>query len=240
MKGRFAMTALLAAVLAPAALAAQGIFEGVVTMRTSVSGHPGAEMKYYQKGSKVRHEASGGGQQGVSIFNGATGESIMIMPAMKQYMVVNMNDMMKQMPPGAQRNQDLSKMKVTPTGRSEVVAGIKCDHYTFSDVAQPNAPPMDVCGAAGMGFMGAGSRGMGSVPSTASLARSTNPQLAALARRGFFPLKMTMKAPDGSTMTWEVTKIERRALDASLFAPPPGYTKMNMPAMPGMGGMPKR
>ena len=240
MKERLATVAgLLAALLGPAALRAQGTFEGVVTMHFSVTGGASgpAEMKYYQKGSSVRSEMSLGGQSTASIVNSGTGESIVLMPATKQYMVMNLKQMAAQMPAGPQRARDLSTMSVKATGRRETIAGVPCEHYLFSDAANPGGP-IDICGAAGMGFMGGGN-GMSTL-STASIASATNPQLAALARRGFFPLKMTMSAPPGgSVSTWEVTRIERRALDTSLFTPPAGYTKITMPAMPGMPGMPK-
>ncbi len=233
------MAALVAAALAPVGLRAQGTFEGVVTYRATMAGAPASEMKYYQKGSKMRQEATMGGRSSASIMNTASGETIVLMPEMKQYMVMNLNDMAKQMPPGAQRAPDLSKMKVTATGRRETIAGTPCEHYLFADASTPGAGTTDICGAAGMGFMGGANKGMGAMPSTAGFAGAANPQLAALARRGFFPLKMTTTGPDGSTMTWQVTRIERRALDASLFAPPAGWTRMTMPMMPGMPGMPK-
>jgi len=56
--------------------------------------------------------------------------------------------------------------------------------------------------------------------------------LSAAAAGGFFPLKWT-----GTHDSWVATKIERKTLDPSLFAPPPGYTQMQMPA--GMSGAQK-
>ncbi len=235
MTHRFAALAgLVLAALAPAMLRAQGSFEGVLTIRATMPGGMASEMKYYQKGAKIRQESAMGGQTSVSIMNGATGETIVVMPAARQYMIVNVNDMARQMPAGPQRPPDLSKMKVTATGRRETIAGAACEHYLFADAGTPAGGTTDICGAAGMGFMGAGNKGLGAMPSTAGLSRARNPQIAALARRGFFPLKMTMTGPDGGTMTWQVIRIERRTLDAALFAPPAGFTKMTLPAMPGM------
>ena len=236
MTHRFAaMAGLVVVALAPATLHAQGSFEGVVTIRASMGSGAPAEMKYFQKGSKLRHESAMGGQSSVSIINVATGETILLMPATRQYMVMNVNDMARQMPAGAQAPPDLSQMKVTATGRRETIAGVQCEHYLFSDASSSGTT--DICGAAGMGFMGAG-KGMRTMPSTAAFARASNPQLAALARNGFFPLKMTMTASGGVAASWQVTRCERRTLGASLFAPPSSYTKMTMPAMPGMPRMP--
>ncbi len=230
-----ALAGLVVAALAPTILHAQGSFEGVITSRATMAGGTPTEMKYYQKGPRMRQESTMGGQASASIVNTSTGETILLMPATRQYMVMNLNDMARQMPAGPQRPPDLSKMKVTATGRRETIAGVPCEHYLFSDATSSGTT--DICGAAGMGFMGSGSGGMGAIPSTTGFARASNPQLAALARRGFFPLKTTVTAPDGSTMTWQVTRIERRTLETSLFAPPAGWTRMSMPAMPAM---PKR
>ena len=42
-----------------------------------------------------------------------------------------------------------------------------------------------------------------------------------------FPLKVSQN----NATVMEVTKIERKSLDASLFAPPEGFQKMSMPGM---------
>jgi hypothetical protein len=211
----------------------------MVAYRVERPGGGTSEMRYFQKGDRIRNEMQAGPQATATIFNGATGESIMLMPARKQYMVMNVNQMSKQMGPAAAgraaQQADLSRMSVRSTGRRETIAGVECEHVIFSDTQGGST---DICGASGMGFMGAG-KGMGSGPSTASLMGSKNPQMVALTRRGFFPLKMTMTGRGGS-LTWVATKVDRRRLDASLFGPPAGYTKFAMPTMPpGVPPMPQ-
>ena len=234
-----AMAAVALLVLGPGGVRAQGTFEGMVAYRINQPGGGTSEMRYFQKGERIRHEMQAGPQTTATIFNGATGESMMLIPARKQYMVMNVNEMSKQMGPAAAARSgaqtDFSRMSVRSTGRRETIAGVVCEHVIFSD---SRGGSTDICGASGMGFMGAG-KGMGSGPSTASLMGSKNPQMVALTRRGFFPLKMTMTGPNGS-LTWVVTKVDRRRLDDSLFGPPAGYTKFAMPTMPpGMPNLPQ-
>lgn len=228
------MGACLAVALAPAAVRAQGTFEGMVAYRMSQPGGGSAEMRYFQKGSKVRQEIDMGGMTTVSIFDATTGESIMLIPGQKQYMAMNLKDMAKMGGAAAQAPPaDFSRVKVTATGRRETIAGIACEHYVFASGAAVSGQASDICGAAGMGFMGGGGQGAGALPATAGLAKATNAQLAALGRRGFFPLKMSAGGSAGG-VSMEATRVERRRLDASLFVPPSAYTKMMMPSLPPM------
>src|SRR5262249_11965875 len=107
------------------------------------------------------------------------------------------------------------------------------DHYLFQNTEKPDSKPIDMCGATGLGFMGmAGEAANSMMPSTIALLRSPNPELARIARQGFFPLKMTFPGERGDVV-WTVTSIDRRRPDAALFQPPAGYTELKVP---GMGG----
>ena len=181
------------------------------------------------------------GHSGAMIFDGNTGNMISIMPEQKKYLVMNMRTAsgpMRQLGEamggrGGSKAPDFSKVKVTVTGQREVIAGVPCQHYLFQSTEHPDDPPMDMCGATGLGFMGMAGQTGSMMPSTAALLRSQNPQLAKLARQGFFPLKMTFaerEHPDRKSV-WLVTQIDRRRPAASLFAPPAGYTEMVIPRM---------
>ena len=91
---------------------------------------------------------------------------------------------------------------------------------------------MDLCGAPGMGFMGMAGQAGSMMPSTIALLSSQNPDLARLARQGFFPLKMTFPGENGDGV-WTVTSIDRRRPEAALFQPPADYSELKIP---GMGG----
>jgi len=248
MRSTLACGALVAALLgppappAPPAAGAQGSFEGLVVYKVSNADGKSGLMRYYQLGNRTRQEFEMNDVAAVSIFDGTTGDIITLVPQQKQYLVMNMKQLGQQMGDMAKALQgqksttgDLSKMKVTATGQSETIAGISCAHYLFASSDEGGRGPVDVCGATGMGFMGVGDQASSAMPSTAGLLHSSNPELARMARGGFFPLKITTPEGAGSrSAVFEATQVDRHRPDAALFKPPAGYTKLTLPAMPGM------
>lgn len=237
------MVALLAGTLAGPA-AAQGAFEGLLVGTMTTPEGKSMPFRYYQLGSRIRQEYTIEGHTMSTIYDGTSGDMIMIIPQQKKYTVMNMRQMGaagRQMAEGLSGKRgggdspDFSKMKVTATGRRETIAGITCEHYLFQNTDTPNHKPMDMCGAPGMGFMGmAGETGSSMMPSTIALLRSQNPALARIARQGFFPLKMTFSGDKGDAV-WTAVSVDRRRPDAALFQPPAGYTQLQVA---GMGGKP--
>ena len=238
------MVPVLAATFAAAAVA-QGTFEGLVVGAMTTPEGKSMPFRYYQLGSRIRNEYGIEGHTMASIYDGTTGDMIMIMPQQKKYTVMNMRSAsgtarqlaqgMSGQRGGADGAPDFSKMKVTATGRRETIAGISCEHYLFQNTEKPEAKPMDMCGATGMGFMGMAGEAGSMMPSTIALLRSQNPELARIARQGFFPLKMTFSGEHGDAV-WTATSIDRRRPDAALFQPPAGYSEMVIPRMPGLPG----
>ncbi|HVT39692.1 MAG TPA: DUF4412 domain-containing protein [Gemmatimonadaceae bacterium] len=220
--------------------AAQGSFEGTITYSLTGIGNAPATITYSQKGGKLRQDISmSGAPPMVSIHDNESGEGITLMPQMKKYMVINyktMSEQMKQMAGsmsgGTKPPIDFAKMKVTPTGKHESVAGVGCDHYTFAAADSKDDTQVDICGATGMGFFAMTGDVISSSASTAALMKAENPQLARLAANGFFALKMSVNSK-GKPVTWEATHIEKRSLDNSLFKPPSDYTPFTIPGMPG-------
>jgi len=217
--------------------AAQGSFEGTVTLTVTQPGGQTHQMTYYQLGSRVRHETEANGVTMATIVDGSTGDAMTLMPQQKQYLVFNLKTMGTQMARLGQGMSgtagpmpDFSKVKVTATGQRETVAGIACTHYLFESTEVDTHGQADICGASGMGFLSVpGGAGLSSL----ATASASNPRLAELARQGFFPLKMTITDPHGQQTVWQVTQIDRTRPDAALFVPPPGYTKFSLPTMPG-------
>jgi len=242
MRCSLACGALVAALLGLPAAAAQGSFDGLVVYKVSDADGKSGLMRYYQLGNRTRQEFEMNGVAAVSIFDGTTGDILTLMPQHKQYLVMNMKQLGPHMGQMAQALQgqkgatgDLSKMKVTATGKSETIAGISCEHFLFASTDEGSHGPVDVCGATGMGFMGVGDQASSAMPSTAGLLHSSNPDLARLARAGFFPLKITTpEGAGGKSAVFEATQVDRQRPDAALFQPPAGYTKLTLPAMPGM------
>ena len=218
--------------------AAQGTFEGVVTYNMQTQEGKNGTLRYYESGGRTRQEFATGAQMMASITDHATGDMTLLLPARKQYMVINLKSAMGPMAqmaqgmaggPGAggRKAPDLSKLRVTATGH-ETVAGVECDDYHFAGTDPSDHQTVDVCGAKGMGFLGQGYM----MPSTATLLGSGHPELASLAHDGFFPLKVKVTNGDRVT-TLEATAVSRDKPDASLFAPPADYSKLSLPGMTG-------
>lgn|SRR5574341_1012435 len=244
----FAMAGAVIGALGAVPAAAQGTFEGMVTYKMTMPEGKTAVMRYYQLGSRLRQEYDMQGQTAATITDGTTGDMITLMPQQKKYLVMNLKESAKALGPMAralggnkqQPSADLSKLKITATGRRETIAGISCEHYLMVYAEKQNTPPVDMCVATGMGFMGSpyqggaamGAAGMAGspMPSTAAMLKAANPEFARLMRQGFFPLKTTM-SDGGKQVVMEATAIDRRRPAASLFAPPPDYTKLDIAGM---------
>jgi len=189
-----AVLALAAAVAVPAALHAQKSFEGVVTMRmTDPESRKSSEMQYSVRGRKLRLDIVG--EQGTVgvIMDVETSKATMLMPQARSYMEMDV-------PSSAEAE---AKAKVTRTGRRDRVAGHDCEIITVVDERKNES---EICGATDMGRFVMAGRGA----ETPAWARGME---------NFFPLRVSTKA--GPVM--EVTRVEPRTLDASLFAVPAGW-----------------
>lgn len=214
---------LLAAGVSP--LVAQG-FEGVVTLKLTGDRGP-MEMVQQVKGDKVRSEMNMGGRGGVMIMDGAAQTMTMLMPSEKMYMTMDLRGGGPMGGPPAPREAP----KITKLGTSETIAGRACDNYLVD-----GEQDFEICAAKGLGFfmMGSGPgarRGpMGRMPDF------RDPAFMQQYRDGFYPLRITEVTGGTRKPMMEVTKIEPKPLDASLFQVPAGYQQMSMPGGMGPGG----
>ena len=229
---------LIAAAVAPAG--AQGSFEGLVAYRMwAYTGAVPNDIRYFQKTGALRQEYDMNGTlAGAMIYTSATGETIVLMPDQKTYIVMSGSTATSKPTKGGKTTTstspgvtgtptiDWSTVKVTATGQRETVAGIACDHYTFAPKGSTDV--VDICGASGMGFFVLGGDATSSGSATLSLMKSTNPVLANLVSKGFFALKATMTS-GANKMMIEATAVDRRVLDPALFKPPADYTKIAYP-----------
>jgi hypothetical protein len=231
------------------ALSAQP-FQGQVTYRMSAGGQA-MQMVQYIKDGNLRVELGVQGQTMVMLTDAQGERQIMLMPETKQWMDLKaMNERMAAMMGRMGRGGDAqpttpTNVEIRPTGRTETVAGIECEHVLI--VA--DGTEVDVCGAKGMGWhsaaapamggmgamargMGGPGRGMGRGMGGAETPAGLSPaQMAMLRERfadGFFPLKLS-SSQGGRDVTMEVVSLERRTLDDSLFRPPADYQEMRMP-----------
>jgi len=205
--------------------AAAGDFEGVVSSRVASGEGKSFDVLYYIKPDGMRQESSlpdNPGQHIVMIVNIPSAKMMTLMPERKMYTTLDLKELQ-----GMGGGQEAHFPKLTATGKTETIAGHTCEHYQMGD-EQKN---VDMCVARGMGFFGMGGGSGGGLMFSEKMKAEAagNPEWTKLLEGGAFPLKMTTTDGGKITMTSEVTNIERKKLDDSLFSPPPDYTEMKMP-----------
>ncbi|HEV2179078.1 MAG TPA: DUF4412 domain-containing protein [Gemmatimonadaceae bacterium] len=218
------LTAVCAALLAAAPLGAQ--WQGVVNFRSqrSLADESDTTGLQYIEGAggmaKMNVQDREGGPVSV-IFNKSQNTATVVMTARQMYMTMPMDKSQ------AEVQEKMAKSKITDTGKSEVVAGHKCEVFHASDAE--DGTETDACIASDMGtfamFNAPGSQGRGGPQSMLSKVQSFFG-----AKGGFFPLKVTTYKGGKVQETFVATSIEAKAVPASEFVPPAGFT-----AMPGMG-----
>ncbi|HEU4585827.1 MAG TPA: DUF4412 domain-containing protein [Gemmatimonadaceae bacterium] len=217
MGSSFIRTSIYGAVLAIAASAAPAVahgqgtkqFQGVVTFQTE----GGQTFQYAVRQGLVRIDMNGESRHGAMIMDPASHKMYMLMPEQKTYMEMTLS--------GEDEVDDsATSVEPTKTGKTEVVAGHKCEYWTVKE----DKGQVDVCLARDMGgFMAFNNRAIG---------RATAWQGAI--GKDSFPLKVVMHKDEGEEVALVATKVEPKTLDASLFAPPSSYKKMEMNMkMPG-------
>ena len=142
-----------------------------------------------------------------------------------------------QMTAGKEASGDFPK--VTATGKTETIAGYTCHHWLFGD--QQNT---DICMAKGLGYYGGGGQAGGILEKLKNLGLgdkmkaqiAANPELAKFVEGGAFPLKIAQIENGQSKTIMEVTSIERKSVDESVFNVPADYKKVEIPGMMGPSG----
>jgi hypothetical protein len=200
------------------------------------------ETRYAIKGARNRIETQlpkgiphlGPMQTSVTLMDVSSGTMTTLFPHAKTYTTMNWNEMAEEMTKGAGKDSPIDFPKITSTGKTETIAGITCENWLFGD-------KVEMCVAKGLGYFGGGGSG-GILDKLKNFAMrdkikaqlDANPELAKFAEGGAFPLKMT-EIENGQPKTiMEVTKVERKSLDDSLFTVPADYKKMEIPGMMGM------
>jgi hypothetical protein len=208
----------------PASLPAQSSFEGTVTYQFAAGSQQAPRsLTYIIKGPMMRVDM---GPQATMLLNESTGAVITLIPQQKIYMEMNAADFM-QKGDSAPSPADFTVVK---TGKTETIAGTPCEDYQVSNAKRPGHVT-EMCVAHGMGNMMAANNslfgGSGNLPSG----------YAAVVKKfggEFFPLRIATTTQGKPQMQMVATDIERKPVDALLFAMPPGYTKMDMGNMGAM------
>ena len=213
-----------------------GDFEGVIKTTMSFEGK-GIPVVYYVRPDRVRTETTAPERPDapfVVIMDYTNGKAMSLMPGQKSYMTTDFAEVMK----AAGQGEDAPLPKLTATGQKETIAGYTCEHYLVGD--QQN---MDICVAKGLGFFGIGGSGtktggLGDLMYSSKMKEKTaaNPEWSKFLEGGAFPLKMNVTEGGKTTMSSEVSSIERKKLDDSLFTVPADYKEMKVPG--GMGAVP--
>jgi hypothetical protein len=161
---------------------------------------------------------------------------LMLMPEQGMYMVMPIKKPIEQ----AAKQAGESTAEIERTGKTETILGYKCDEIVVKDkgsvtemwVATDLGTFMGLGGGpgggGGMGAMFGGGRKGGGGGAGAKWEE-------VLKGKGGFPLRVISHDAGGKeTFKMEATKIEPGTLPDSLFVPPPGMQKFNMPDMGGM------
>jgi len=220
-------------------------FEGEVTSKMFI-GDQTMETRYAIKGTRNRIETNlpqntAGArlmQTSVTLMDLSSGTTTMLIPQTKTYLTMNWAEMAEEMSKGDGKDSSIDFPKVTSTGKTETIAGFTCEHWLIGDKT-------DVCMAKGLGYFGGGGSNniLDKLKNLALREKikaqlDTNPEFAKFIEGGAFPLKMAQIENGQSKTIMEVTAVERKSLDDSLFTVPADYKKTEIPGMPGMPGMP--
>jgi hypothetical protein len=97
---------------------------------------------------------------------------------------------------------------------------------------------MDMCMAQGLGNFSDGASGgvLDRLKAKTNTQLQSNHEFAEFVEGGAYPLKTAVLENGQWKTIMEVSKIERKSLDDSLFTPPADYKKTELPEIPGMSG----
>ena len=197
-------------------LSAQG-FDGVIQFVSYENHQDRADtLTQMTKGDKLRMEGMGRG--GAMIMDGSS--RIIILPDQKQYMKLPMN-----MGDNAAARESMKhRGTAEKTGKTETIAGIPCEDWHYKGTDEKDQPAEgDVCVARGAGLMvGRLAGGMAQ-----HMFDQGGPAFNEMMKNGGGILKATK---NGKT-SFIAVKAQATSLPDAMFAPPAGYTKMDMSQM---------
>src|ERR1043166_5869148 len=207
----------IAAVVAP--IRAQS-FEGIISMNLSQDRGSQNEMRYLIRKGLMRMEVDSPMGSVAMIMDPASGKTTMLIPERQMYMEIS-SDAGRIAEQVRQRG---SNADMKATGKMETIAGFRCEHYlgTADDGKQ-----FDVCLAKGIGGFMMGTP-MGRVRGGGGGGGDGMSAWAKKLGTDLFPLRVQQV---GGGVVMEVTSIEKKSLDDSLFKVPDGY--VNMTSMMG-------
>lgn len=228
--------------LVPAVASAQA-FEGVIHYTIRDDDGRATEIVQASRQGKVRFGAIENGRESGMIVDSVAGTVTLVDGEHQTYMVMSrqMMEQMREMTRGMTRNMrrqaqsddDHPSGKVTRTGRTEVVAGVRCEVWTYDAMEDGHHETGEACLAKGVGVLATGGMGLGMLGGQearqAMQERYRNwGEVGSLLAQGYGMLEAKSfrdGKPNGSI---EVTSIERGAPPAAAFQPPAGYKQQSM------------
>ncbi len=227
-----AVGTLFTATLAHAASA----FEGKLSLNLTAGKGKPQVMDYSIKENSIRIDMTADGQSFASIMDLKKMEMMMLMPSEKMYMVMQLKDTVEK----TAKKMEGKEPDIEKTGRTETILGYKCDEY----VTKEKNATTEIWIAEGLGmFMGLGENGGGGGMGGMFGGKK---KAAAGWEEKFkgkpgFPLRVVSRdGKNKETFRMEATKVEPGSLPASLFQPPAGWQRMQMPnlgdMLKGIGG----
>lgn len=230
-------------------------FQGTIRFTVHDEGGRATEVTQYSRSGKTAFMAVEPGKAGGGMIVDSTAGTMTIVDGgEKTYTVINlamMQQMMKGMAGMARGMQgaganpdthaDAAKGTITATGRSEVVAGVTCQVYTYDATNEGKHETGEVCLAKGAGVMVGGDI-MGQMPGMMGIRQRQSMQqrlqswgpLGTLLKQGYGIMKATNSENGKPNGSLEVTAFQRGAPPDAAFQPPAGYAEKSMGDM--MGG----
>jgi len=233
---------LIAAPMPFRALAAQAGFNGVITfLNVGTSGKQDTFVQY-TKGNKIRFDGFGSSHGSMIIDNDAK-VMMMVDPDKKQVMTMTEDDakqmqammgpMMERMKQQSKKDETAGKASFTKTGKTETVAGVRCEVYHGVYVEEDgDKDEGDACVATGVGFRLDAVTFNNPMVQRGGAGYDRVQQFRELVAGNKGLLKAKSYKSDGKLKTdIEAVKIEPKALGNDVFAIPPGYKEIKMADM---------
>lgn len=208
-------------------------FEGKVSLGFSDEKGREQVIDYALKGSLVRLEPKMKDAEGTAmIMDAAKQEMTILMPAEQMYMVMPLRGM----PAQGKAATETKDVKVEKTGRTETILGYLCEEYVMTDKGQTTEMWITDQIGSFMGLSGGGNPMGGMMGGRKAKAEGAAWEQVLKGKQGAFPLRVVGRNAKGKeSFRLEAKKIEPGTLPDSLFAPPAGFQKFSMPALPGFG-----
>ena len=225
----FAVGALLTASVSSAADA----FQGKVSLAITSGKAKSQTLNYSIKDQKLRMDMEAEGHSVATIMDMGKLEMLMLMAEQKMYMVMPLKKPIEQAQAQGQARQGESTADIEFTGKTDTILGYKCNQILVKD--KGTVTEMWVAEGLGM-FMGLGQQGGGGgMFGGGHKSANASKWEEALKGKGGFPLRVISTDPKGKeSFRMEATKIEPGTLPDSLFVPPAGYQKFQMPDLGGL------